>query len=325
MDWSSTVTQPSEVILSTATMTGVDLSIIIVNWNTRELLRECLNSVEHTIDDLEYEVIVADNGSSDGSVEMVSQAFPHAILLRNTENRGFAAANNQGIAISRGRHILLLNSDAQLLPRTASQLVGYLDSHPHVGIVGPQVLNGDHTYQGSYASFPTFTGEVLLLTGLARFVYPPTYPSPGPEDCRYEKSVDWVSGACLLARRAAVEAVGELDEEYFMYSEETDWCYRMKQAGWDVAFLPSARALHKSGSSSMRVPERRRTQIYRSKWLFMLKHQGRLKAMCFRALVRAVTAVKFGLCMWMTFVPDAKRRGLARGNLTSHRYLLANF
>jgi GT2 family glycosyltransferase len=204
-------------------------------------------------------------------------------------------------------------------------MVDYLDSHAQVGIVGAQLLNPDQTYQGSCANFPTLLGEVLLLTGLARLVYGPTYPSPPSEKCTVERSVDWVCGACLMVRRAAAEAVGPLDEEYFMYTEETDWCFRMKGVGWGVAFLPSAQTIHRTGGSSHRVPERRRTQVYRSKWLFMRKHRGFLTAASFRALVRAISVIKLGVWLWMAIGPGPQRRELARGNVISYRFLLAHF
>lgn len=303
----------------------MQLTIIVVNWNTRDLLRECLNSIPTAAADLTYEVIVIDNGSIDGSGEMVADQFPWVRLVENKQNLGFAAANNQAIALSRARHVLLLNSDARLLSGAAHTLVKYLDAHPQVGIVGPQLLNSDLTYQGSWAEFPTLVGELLLLTDLARIAYGPAYPSPPAEQSRKQRMVDWVSGACLMARRAAIDAVGPLDEAYFMYAEETDWCYRMKQNGWSVAFVPEAVAIHASGASSRRVPERRRAQIYRSKWLFMRKHYGGVMAASFKLLVRIASAFKLGVWLSVTLSRNPILRESARSHVASYRYLLAHF
>lgn len=302
----------------------MDLSIIIVSWNTRDLLSQCLESVYQNVEDIECEVIVVDNGSTDGSVEMVAERFPRTRLLCNADNRGFAAANNQALNESRARYALLLNSDAQLLTGAVSVMVDYLDQHPTVAILGPQILNPDLTYQGSFAQFPSFVGEILLLTNLARFVFSPTYPSPAPDACGDERIVDWVSGACLMVRREAVDRVGQLDEQYFMYSEETDWCYRMKRDGWDIAFVPSARVIHASGSSSRKVPERRRAQIYHSKYLFMSKHYGPLAASTFRLAVRLVSAIKLGLWLSAALTPGLKQRDRARSQVASYRFLLGH-
>jgi N-acetylglucosaminyl-diphospho-decaprenol L-rhamnosyltransferase len=274
----------------------VDLSIIIVNWNTCDLLRSCLESVFSTVVGPRFEVLVVDNHSNDGSSDMVAKDFPRVHLLRNLANVGFARANNQAIAKCTGRSVLLLNSDAVLLPHTAELMLQVLDDRPGVGIVGAQLLNPDRTFQGSYADFPSITGELLLATKLFRLFYPATYPNYPREQSQVDRAVDWVSGACLMARRAAIDSAGGLDEDYFMYSEETDWCYRMQRKGWLVYYCAAACVLHWGSQSSKRVPERRRGLVYRSKWLFMRKHRGALAATAFGVALWVVSALK--LCMW---------------------------
>ena len=303
----------------------MDLSIAIVSWNTRDLLRRCLESVYGTIAGPEFEVIVVDNGSTDGSPEMVRSEYPRATLLANDTNVGFARASNQAIRASSGRHVLLLNSDAVLLGRAAELMVRFLDAHPEVGAVGGMLLNPDGSFQSSYADFPGLLGEALLLTGLSHWLLPATYPSYPKARSREARRVDWVGGALLAVRRRTLDAVGPLDEGYFMYTEEVDWCYRMKQHGWAVCYLPEARATHWSGASSSRVPERRRAQLYRSKCRFLRKHRGWSQATAYGLLVRAVSAVK--LLAWLStgLSPDPARRDRARQQVASYRFLLASF
>jgi len=303
----------------------MDLSIVVVSWNTRDLLRCCLESVKATCSNLAYEVLVVDNGSTDGSVELVAEDFPDVILLRNRENVGFARANNQAIRISRGRHLLLLNSDAELIESTARRIVDFLDAHPEAGALGGQLLNPDGSFQSSYADFPSLGGEVLLLTGLARWLRWPGYPFYPETRSQQVQLVDWVSGALLAVRRSAAESVGTLDEDYFMYTEEVDWCYRLWKAGWAIYYLPEVKAYHHAGGSSRRVPLVKRTQLYQSKRLFFRKHYGALLAQIFSAMVRVTSVAK--LIPWLCYgiITDQERRLLARQNVAAYRYLLAHF
>ena len=302
----------------------MDLSIIVVNWNTRELLRQCLRSIHATIGTsaIEFEILVVDNASVDGSADMVASEFPDAHLINNTTNVGFAKANNQAVRVARGKCVLLLNSDAVLLPGAVSAMLRVFEQQPEVAIVGAQLLNPDGTFQGSFADFPSLTGELLLATRLARFVYSAAYPNYPAEQSQAPRSVDWVSGACLMARAAAIADVGPLDEDYFMYTEETDWCYRMRRAGWLVFYEPGAKVIHFGSQSSKRVPERRRSMIYQTKWLFMRKHRGRFAAEVFRGALLVVSALK--LVLWATrgLRADPTRRGLARQHVRSYERLL---
>jgi GT2 family glycosyltransferase len=300
----------------------VDLSIIIVSYNTRDLLAQCMDSIETTVQRVDYEVLVVDNGSVDGSPEMVESRYPTARLIRNRDNRGFAAANNQAIHISNGRFVLLLNSDAVLLPGAVESMLRFMEHEPRAGIAGGQLLNPDGSFQSSFMDFPSLLGEVLLLTKLSRLVYPSTFPSYPPEFSQERRAVDWVSGAFLMARREAIDSVGPLDEEYFMYTEETDWCFRMHKAGWLVFYLPEARACHWIGQSSRKVPERRRSQVYRSKWLFMRKHRGRLIAAAFRAAVRVASVMKLVMWSLAALSPRTTQRQRARGHVHSYSVLL---
>ncbi|MGQ9675835.1 MAG: glycosyltransferase family 2 protein [Chloroflexota bacterium] len=300
----------------------LDLSVIVISYNTRELLTRCLKSVVSTVHGTSYEIIVVDNASRDGSAEMVRRDFPRVSLICNDVNRGFAAANNQGIRASRGRYILLLNSDAMVMPGSIRSMVEYMDSHEEVGVVGPRLLNADGSFQGSCADFPSLRGEMLLLTKLSKIACPQTYPNYPPEQCRERRAVDWVSGACLMARRKAVDSVGLLDEDYFMYAEETDWCYRMREAGWHVHYLPSARVVHWSGQSAAQEPERKRSHLYGAKLLFMKKHRGPLVAAIFHLAIKLTAVAKLGLWAAVSLTPNRSHRRYARQQVRSYAMLM---
>lgn len=288
----------------------MDLSIVVVNWNTRELLAQCLRSIPATVGELSREVIVVDNGSADGSPEMVCERFPQVRLIKNRENVGFVRANNQAIRASQGRYILLLNSDTVALSEALSQMVHFMDCHPDAGAVGPKLINPDGSFQASYADFPTLLKESLQAFGVARWLYGPYYPSPSPRSGEQARPVDWVAGACLMVRRQVVETVGLLDEGYWMYSEETDWCYRIHQAGWKIYYLPEIEIVHFGGaSSSQRRPEMV-AQLYWSKLCFFSRHRGSFQTGMLKAVIICVSLTKATLAVALGWLPA--RRGEAR-------------
>lgn len=284
-----------------------DISIIVVNWNTRDLLADCLRSLFRTIQGPGFDVWVVDNGSTDGSVEMVRQAFPQVELVVNEENEGFARANNRAIDQSAGRYVLLFNSDAQATPGAVRALFELAEAEPSAGVVGARLLNADGSFQASHTPFPTLGQEFLMLTGLGRLVLGSQYPSRGPEVDRGPQVVDYVEGACMLARRRAIEEVGGLDEGYFMYAEEVDWCYTMKQAGWQIWYQPAARVLHLGGGSSQHRLPQREADLYRSRVRFFRKHYGRPAARMLALQIYALTAAKLSLHRLLRFVSGGRR------------------
>ena len=274
-----------------------DVTVIIVNWNTWPLLERALASllgVERTRLEGEgsrfaaqpptlssqpptLELIVVDNGSEDGSAELVQQRFPEVRLVANRRNRGFAAAVNQGLNLAAGRYVLLLNSDARLEPTALGRLAAYLDAHPRVAVVGPRLRNPDGSIQSSRRRFPTLATTFLESTVLQRFwpqhpLLQRYYVLDRSDD--EAQAVDWLSGACLLVRRAAIAEVGGLDERFFMYSEELDWCRRFRAAGWEVVYLPEAEATHEAGGSSRRDLLARHIQFNESKCRYVGKYHG---------------------------------------------------
>jgi N-acetylglucosaminyl-diphospho-decaprenol L-rhamnosyltransferase len=269
-----------------------DVSLIIVNWNTCDLLADCLHSIERATEGLDLEIIVVDNASTDGSQTMVQQQFPHVCLITNVENVGFARANNQGLAMSRGRYALLLNSDTLVTPGSFQTLVRLADTKPRAGIVGAQLLNLDGSFQASHTPFPNLWREFLILSGVGRMLYGRWYPSHGPEEDKGPQMVDYVEGACMLVRREAFEDVGGLDEGYFMYAEEVDWCYAMQEKGWQVWYQPAAMVIHLGGGSSQNRRPQREGTLYRSRVRFFRKHYGG-KAVCLLKMqIYSLTVIK---------------------------------
>lgn len=275
---------------------ALDLSIIIVNWNTRDLLADCLQSVYDTVHDLTFEVFVVDNASSDGSAAMVRERFPDVRLIENAENVGFARANNQAIAQSQGEYVLLLNSDTVLLPGAVHGLIEYLQGQSGIGAVGPTMLNPDGTLQNSYGRLPALLDEILGPYLLDSFTKPwgahrwhsaETYSSSASP-----KVVDRVSFACVLICRETLIDVGTLDESYWLYSEDYDWFLRVKRAGWRVVHIPSASVVHHWGGSSQHRPLWASCMLYRAKLIYFRKHYGSVSEFVLRLGLSARFAVK---------------------------------
>ncbi|TRZ51518.1 glycosyltransferase family 2 protein [bacterium] len=238
------------------TDTSFELSIIVVNWNTKELLADCLRSIYTHTSNLSFEVIVVDNASVDGSPEMVAADFPQATLIRNHQNLGFGRANNQGFALARGKYIGLLNSDAALLNEAFEVLVKCLDSRSSVGIIGPILLKEDGSVDRACArGFITLKTEFLSATGLTG-LFPGRFSGAGQPLLEYEnsQSVDCLSGACLLIRREALDKNRIFDPTFFMYGEDVDLCYGVKARGWKVYYCSAAKVLHRGKASTNQNP-----------------------------------------------------------------------
>lgn len=262
----------------------VDLSILIVNWNTRELLAGCLHSVYADVGDLALEVVVVDNASRDGSAEMVREQFPQVRLIANHENVGFARANNQAVRESAGRYVVLLNSDTEVRPGAWAALVDFMDAHPEAGAAGPYLLNADGSLQPSCHPVLTSGREFWRLLFLDR-IAPRAMYRMERWDTRQPRQVEVIKGACLVLRRTALDQVGLLDERYFMYTEEMDLCYRISQAGWLLYWVPQARVVHYGGASTCQMAEAMLLELYRSKVQFQRKFWGDGRARWFKALL----------------------------------------
>lgn len=272
---------------------GIDLSIVIVSYNVREMLRACLASLPAAAPGLSTEVWVVDNASSDGSAEMVRSCFPEVRLEARSENLGFTRANNLALERARGRHLLLLNPDTEAHPGALTTLVRFLDEHPRAGACGPRLLNTDGSLQKNGSRSPTLLREFLAVTGLWRLA-PGWYEralNHGREDFDRRCRVDLVSGACLLVRRPVMEQVGKLDERFFMFYEEIEWAHRMRQAGWEIWYVPEAVVTHHWMGSVSQDNRRMTDELLKSQVLYYRKTAGPLTAAGIR-VVAAIGAVK---------------------------------
>jgi GT2 family glycosyltransferase len=279
----------------------MDVSIIIVNWNTKKLLKDCLTSIYEQTLNIDFEVIVVDNCSTDDSTKMVRAEFPKAILMENETNRGFAAANNQAIATAKGRYILLLNSDTVILDNAIEKTISFADAHPNAGAFGCRVLNPDRTVQTTCFMFPSILNMLLSSTYLYKLF--PGSKFFGREQMTWWnrndiREVDVVTGCFILVRREAIDQIGILDERFFMYGEETDWCYRMKKNGWKILFTPVGQIIHFGGQSSAKTPVTMIIQLRLSILKFIKKHYGRPSIF----LARLLTALFFIVRLPVWFV-----------------------
>ena len=255
------------------TTNTIDLSIIIVNWNTKQLLLNCIASIYRTVNGSSFEIFVVDNGSTVGSVAAVSQTYPAVKVIANTANLGFAKANNVALGKISGRHAVLLNSDTILKESALEKMCDFMEHHPQAGMCGPQLLNEDGSKQNSVGDFPTLLTEFVskkLICILFPERYRQAFKSKNAEfNCPAE--VDFIVGACMVVRKAAMDEIGMLDEDYFFLYEEVDWCFRMKNAGWLIYHLPDAEIYHLGGQSMKEINLHARIESWRSRYLFFKK------------------------------------------------------
>lgn len=255
------------------------LSVIIVNWNTYDFLKACLDSLKSTLENPDCEVIVVDNASSDGSSEMVVREYPRATLIQMMSNGGFSSGNNAGIQVARGRYIVLLNSDTEVRDDALGMMCDYMDQKPRIGALGARLLNFDGSIQMSCRSFPSYRTALFHRKSLLTRLFPGNRYSQQYLMTAFNRDepveVDWVIGACLMTRRETIDEVGLLDDGFFMYAEDVDWCFRMQEAGWTVEYFPQARVMHHYEKSAAKAPFRMTYERHRSMWRFYKKHYSR--------------------------------------------------
>jgi len=250
----------------------MDITFIIVNWNTRELLLGCLASIRGTVQGFSYEVFVVDNGSADDSREAVRSQFGDMVeLIENAENQGFARANNQALKRASGRYVILLNSDTVLRENTVGGLVRFLDDNPDTAMAGPRMVGADGKAQNSFDNFPTLATE-LLNKSLLRLLFPERYASKATRVTE-PFEVESLIGACIAVKHTAIRRVGMLDEDYFFFLEETDWCLRMRRAGFRIHHLPQVEIVHLQGQSKKMRPALSWIEYYRSLYHFFKKNR----------------------------------------------------
>ena len=262
-------------------MENKDLSVILLNYNTRDLTKKCLRSVFDSSTDYRFEVIIADNGSTDGSIEMIKNDFPNVKLIENKANLGFSKGNNVAIRQATGRYILLLNTDTEIRENALDVSIKYLDEHPVVGILGGKVLLPDGSLdKASRRKFPNPWNSFLRLFGFKKFS---DYNIDSPID--QEMEVDGVMGAYLMIGRSVIDKIGLLDEEYFMYGEDLDWCWQAKKAGYKVVYYPKAEIIHYKYGSSQLIPFKTIKMAHEAMKIFYRKHYAKEKNWLFNQFV----------------------------------------
>ncbi len=252
------------------------LSIILVNWNTKDLTRDALVSIFDQTKNIEFEVIIVDNNSGDGSVEMIKQEFPQVILIENKENRGFGKANNQGLLVVRGEYIMFLNTDVRVLNSAINTLVDYLDKNPSTMMVGPRLLNTDMSFQHACRrNLPNPLNSFFHLFGLIKIFKHSQVINNYKQftaDPEVTGPTEAISGAAMLFRRQVYEEIGGFDERFFMYGEDLDFCKRIFDKGWVVVYVSNAKIIHFGGQSSKKRRVQSLRNFYEAMWIYYKKH-----------------------------------------------------
>lgn len=306
----------------------LDLSIIIVSFNTKGLTRRCLEKISHIENEINYEVIVVDNGSNDGSADMISLEFPWVKLIRLEKNRGFAGGNVPGMRRAKGRYILLLNSDAFISKGILKRTVSYMDQHPRIGILGCKLVNEDGSLQPSARMLPSPFNKVLHITGLAARFHESRFF--GRLDFSWwdhsePRSVGWVVGAYFLIRRETMKEIGPLDDRYFLYFEEIDYCLSARRAGWDVVFYPYAEVIHLGGQSAIKNHDERITpvgkQILKIKFSSEYKYYRKLYGWC-HTLAAAGIEISWNVLILIKNLVSRKKDASIKANEAAYKLRL---
>jgi GT2 family glycosyltransferase len=271
----------------------LDLSVVIVNWNTRDLLRACLHSLRAALvaSPLSAEILVVDNASADGSAALVAAEFPEARLFANRENRNYAGGNNQGIAAATGDYLLLLNPDTEVPVGAPDALVALLRENPRVGAVSPALVYPDGRLQSSVRGFPTPHALLGEVTGLARLLPRTAWASYRPDDLPLDRpsSVDQPMASAFLVRKAALDPIGAFDEQFPLFFNDVDLCFRLKQAGWEIWYDPRVRVVHVGGASTRQVrPEAIRRSHEGLRRYYQKHYRGKLPAPVYAAIIALI-------------------------------------
>lgn len=309
----------------------IDLSIIIVNWNTKVYLARCLDSIFQNWPSHQTEIIVVDNGSADGSADMVKKNYSEVKLIANHQNLGFARANNIGINKSASRFLCLLNSDTQVLDDCFDRMINYMEIHPEIGILGPKILSPNLQVQRSCMAFPSLWNSLCRALALDS-LFPNSKIFGGYLMTYFAhdsiRSVDIINGCCWLIRKEALDKVGLLDEQFFMYGEDMDWCRRFHQAKWQVVFYPEAQIVHYGGVSSAQLPVKFYIEMRHANLLYAKKHHGKVFYVLFIVTFWLYEIVRIigRTCQWL--IRPSRKKELSfhiQKSRSALRYLLAQF
>ncbi|WP_458121173.1 glycosyltransferase family 2 protein [Paenibacillus sp. Z6-24] len=279
----------------------MDVSILILNYNTCQLTMDCIQSVYNSQTQYSYEIIVVDNHSSDDSTTRIPAAYPDAVFIANSNNGGFAKGNNIGMKVARGRYTLLLNSDTIVQPDTLETMVSFMDAHPRAGAAGCKIILPDGSLdKACKRGFPTPSASFYYAFGFSKLF--PNHPRFNGYQLGYlspdeSYQVDSLVGAFMLVRREVIEQVGGLDEEFFMYGEDIDWCYRIKEADWEIHYCADTFIVHHKGASSRRKPFKIIYEFHRAMWLFHRKHYRQKYSFITNGIVFTGIGVKLAMSL----------------------------
>lgn len=303
-------------------MSAFCVSIVIVNWKTPGLLAACLDSLLLDGGAEEFEFLVVDNGSADGSVEMLRQRYPFVKVIANSENIGFSKACNQVIPLARGRYVLLLNPDTVVAAGAVGRLADFLDQNASCGAAGPKVLNPDGSLQlACRRSFPDPLAAFFRISYLSRLF--PGHPLFARYNLTYTDpnsvlEVDALSGSCMMVRRQAIDGVGLLDEDIFMFGEDIDWCWRIKEAGWKVYYVPEAVVCHHHGAASRLRPVGATIDLHKGMEVFYRKHLAARYWAPFNMLVYAAIWTRAGIFIVLRWLGNLISRGAVQASLSAN-------
>lgn len=299
---------------------GLDISIVIANWNTREFLDWCLASIYESLSGLSFEVIVADNNSSDGSAKMIREKYPRVRLIENKMNYGFARASNQAIRESRGRYVLILNSDTILFSGTIEKLIEFMDGRKDAGAVSPRILNVDGSIQSLGRDLPN------LGTTLLQYFLPYKFYRIIQDFLRRKNEevfeVDGLSGSAILIRKKTLLSVGPFDEKLPLYAEDIDLCYRIKKAGWKMYCCANVSINHLGGVSTRQVPIESKVKAYRAYYAYFKKHYGKRIALLVRTMI-ALSSIMRMIVWLMLYCLKERGRDTAMNKIRSYKILLS--
>jgi GT2 family glycosyltransferase len=307
---------------------SIDISVVVVSWNTRDMLLDCLASVRDALTGFRSEIIVVDNASSDGSAAAVAERYPEVRVIVNSMNVGFAKANNIGIAHSQGKYLALINSDVIVQPNCIATLFHFMQSNPRVGIAAPKILNPDLTLQESCRAFPsvwnTFCRTFALDTLFPNLqLFSGQWMRSWSHD--HVREVDVLSGCFWMMRHEAMAEVGGLDENFFMYAEDKDLCRRFSDAAWTIIYYPLASAIHFGGASSSRQPVRFYVEMQRANLRYWRKHHGRFGVVAFvvLTLIHQLIRIAGAAFVWLLYRPYRSRmQALLERSIACTRFLL---
>lgn len=297
----------------------IDCSIVIVNWNTVQMLDECIASILANSSGFTSELIVVDNASTDNSVEMVQRKYSGVVLIKNEKNLGFAAANNQAIAIAKGVYVLLLNSDTIICGDVLRNSVLYMNQNTEVGAMGCRVLNTDGSMQPTCSNFPSIINLMLLTSGLWKLSWPSFFDRYQLRrwDRLSERDVEVISGCYLLTRRTVIQEIGLLDENFFFFGEETDWCRRMRNANWKLRFAPVGQIIHHGGGSVRKLSYQRDLMLSSAMVKLHLKYSGKPSAIAVWAIVNTFNISRAAFWTLVSLVTRSAKAQERRSHFTT--------